>query len=134
MKNAILAVLLVLAATFASAGTITVSGVSRPTTAAQDAAFAARKDAYNRGQCASKGLPATCTQAQFTAAGGTGTIYEGAQATQNFFLDVVFNLISEVSAQVQAIERGDAVQAWNNATLVQRQSACQALGKDANCQ
>ncbi len=129
-----LAGLLVLASIPAAAGTITVTGVSRTTTAAQDAAWTARKDAYNRTQCASKGLSASCTQAQFTAAGGTGTIYEGASATQNFALDVIFNLVDEVTAQVAAIERGDAVNAWNMATPAQRQAACQALGKTAACQ
>lgn len=133
-KLLLLAAFLLVTAAPTFAGTITVSGVSRTTTAAQDAAWTARKDANNRALCLSKGLTATCTQAQFSAAGGVGTIYEGASATQNFALDVIFNLINEVTAQVAAIERGDAVAAWNAATAAQRQQACIDLGKSATCQ
>ncbi len=139
MKNLILAVLLTLAASFAGAGTITVSGVSRSTSAANDAAFTARKDVHNRNTCTARGLSASCTQAQLNAvsgcaAGACGTIYEGAQATQNYFLDIVFNQINEVTLQVQAYQEGDARAAWTAATPAQRQAACTALGKDANCQ
>jgi hypothetical protein len=134
-----LAILLavLLGTSLASAGTVTVSGVSRATTAAQDAAWATRKDIHNAQLCEDKGLPRTCTQAQLTAAGGEGTIYEGAQATQAYALDRFFEVIQAVERQINDSRKAELAAAWQTATEAQRAAAfgaaCQALGKTTEC-
>jgi hypothetical protein len=137
MLKRILAALLVLAAASAQAGTITVNSTSRSTTAGQDAAWVARKDRHNADLCASKALPASCTQAQFAAAGGEGAIYSGAQATQTYALDRIFELIEAVERQINDSRKADVASAWQTATEAQRAAAyaaaCQALGKTADC-
>ena len=140
MIRLVLAVLVSLLSLPAFAGTITVGGQSRTTTAAQDAAMATRRTQHNANLCTSKGLAASCTQAQLNAvlgcaAGACGTIYPlTAAGTADYFLDQhAMKIVAEVESQVVAIERGDAVSAWNSATPAQRSAACTALGKDANC-
>jgi hypothetical protein len=124
----------------AFAGTITVGGQSRTTTAAQDAAMATRRTQHNANLCASKSLVVSCTQAQLNAvsgceAGACGTIYaSNAAGTADYFLDQhAMKIVAEVESQTAAIERGDALRAWNEATPAQRANMCLAAGKDANC-
>lgn len=135
-----LVVLLSLLALPSFAGTITVNSTSRTTTAAQDSAMATRRTQHNASLCASKALAVSCTQAQLNAvegcaAGACGTIYaSNAAGVADYFLDQhVLRIVAEVETQVQVIERGDAVAAWNGATPAQRAAACQALGKAADC-
>lgn len=135
--RALAPILFTLSAVTSDAGTVTVSGVSRSTSAAQDSAWTARKDRHNADLCASKGLAASCTQAQFDAAGGSGTIYSGAQATHNYALDRFFELIEAVERQINDARKGDIQAAWQTATEAQRAAAyvaaCTALGKTAEC-
>jgi hypothetical protein len=112
-----LAILLavLLGTSLASAGTVTVSGVSRATTAAQDAAWATRKDIHNAQLCEDK----------------------GAQATQAYALDRFFEVIQAVERQINDSRKAELAAAWQTATEAQRAAAfgaaCQALGKTTEC-
>jgi hypothetical protein len=114
---------------------VCIDTVCQGTTTDQNVAANKLKTAHNAALCEAIDLPYDCTQAQYDAAGGVGTIYPAnGNGTKQFILDRVFvQLIDPFVDVAEGVKLADAVIAWKQASNAQRESACLALGKTAEC-
>jgi len=130
----ILAALLALAIPAGAADICIDASPCYATTSAENAAQVYFRDQHNGQLCASVSLPATCTQAEFDAAGGVGTVYTSTAAgTKAFFLDKIVEHLARQVSSYESEYKGRASNAWNIASSAEKQAACVALGKSADC-
>lgn len=92
---------------------------------------------HNARLCASRGLASNCTQAQFTTAGGTGTIYAATLAGRQSFLIQQWIADNFRLAKMRQAERNRTAYCiwWNDParTLAEKNAECAKVGSSAGC-
>jgi hypothetical protein len=92
------------------------------------------RDQHNEQMCDSVELPSDCTQAQFDAAGGSGTIYAtNAAGLRLFFMDKIFDHLARQQARDESEFKGRMDNVWQQASDAQKAAMCAAGGADADC-
>lgn len=106
-------------------------------TAEEIAAQSYHRGQHNAGVCTSVALPASCTQAEYDAvepAPPAAVVYTNDAAGVRAFYSAKMKAASlKDVAAYEGEYKGRASNAWNDALVAQRQAACQALGKAADC-
>lgn len=93
------------------------------------------RDQHNAQLCDSVGLSESCTQAEFDAAGGSGTIYtSNASGTRNFFLDKIVEHLQRQVASYESEYRGRANNRWTDSGQSAAPVAfCTTVGLSSGC-
>lgn len=100
-----------------------------------------KRDKHNTGVCANAGLPSNCNQAAYdTACAATpgcdasATVYlNTAAGVRVYFMDYIEGLIAGAVAEYQSEYFSRAKSAWKGANASEREAACLAMGKAADC-
>lgn len=134
MKKLLFVLLALAFALPVGAAQVCVDTVCLTTTAEENQAETFFRDKNNRELCEGVGLPASCTQAEFDAAGGSGIVYTNdADGVRAYFLA---GIADALQARVDYYDNSfdqRAKDAWASGSLAQRQAACAALGKASDC-
>lgn len=139
----VLAVLALPALVSAQANDVCVGATCYTPTADEIAAQVYKRDQHNTQVCTGVGLPSSCTQAEYDAHECTpgvpgscpaATVYtNNAQGVRDYFLDKLkADIAASVSTQ-RAEHKNRARVAWDEASQAERDAACVALGKAADC-
>ena len=145
MKRLLFVLIVLAVALPVGAAQVCVDSICTTTSADENLAQTFFRDQHNEPLCEGVGLPASCTQAEYDAvdldaeedgqqAPPPAVIYANdADGVRTFFLD---RIKEHLSAQVDYYDNSydqRAKDAWAAGNLAQREAACAALGKNADC-